>query len=338
MSKLLRAPEKLSETSDIGWMKNDFSNPIGAGSEKKSRFSRRATISGPTCLRDISLQLLPSIMKHRAQNMPVAMTIAGSDSGAGAGIQADLLTFAALDVFGTTAITSLTAQNPKGVSAVLAATPEFVSAQLKQLFGYFDIRALKTGMLYDAGIIKVVCDFIRRHRGIKSVVDPVMVATSGAMLLKDDAVEIVRGELLPLASIVTPNLDEASVLVGSKITSIEEMRAAAEKIASWTKNAVLVKGGHLNDSETVTDILRTKDGLTLEFADKRIPGINTHGSGCTLSAAIAAYLAKGETVEEAVAAGRRYLLAGMRNPIRVSRESFIAHIHPSETREVDDTE
>jgi hydroxymethylpyrimidine/phosphomethylpyrimidine kinase len=264
-------------------------------------------------------------MHHRAQNMPVALTIAGSDSGAGAGIQADLLTFAANDVFGTTAITSLTAQNPKGVSAVLAATPEFVTAQLAQLCAYFDIRALKTGMLYDAEIIGVVCDFLRRHREIKSVVDPVMVATSGAMLLKSDAVEVVRKGLLPLATLVTPNLDEAAVLVGAKITSIQEMRAAAETIASWTKNAVLVKGGHLGDPETVTDILRTKDGLTLAFSDPRLPGINTHGSGCTLSAAIAANLAKGESVEEAVAAGRRYLMAGLRHPIQVSREKFIAH-------------
>jgi hydroxymethylpyrimidine/phosphomethylpyrimidine kinase len=275
---------------------------------------------------DIFPLYLLRVMKYRAQDLPVAMTIAGSDSGAGAGIQADLLSFAAIGVFGTTAITSLTAQNPRGVSAVLAATPEFVAAELSQLSDYFDIRALKTGMLYDTGIIRIVCDFMRRHREIRSVVDPVMVATSGAMLLKEDAVDAVRKELFPLASLVTPNLDEAAVLLKHKITSIDEMRAAAREIALWTKNAVLIKGGHLPDSEKVTDILYTKDGLTLEFSDPRVPDINTHGSGCTLSAAIAAYMAKGESVEEAVAAGRRYLLNGMANPLSVSKTKFIAHI------------
>ena len=262
--------------------------------------------------------------------MPVAMTVAGSDSGAGAGIQADLLTFAALGVFGTTAITSLTAQNPKGVSSVFAVAPEFVVAQLLQLCAYFDIRAMKTGMLYDAGIIHVVCDFMRRHREIKAVVDPVMVATSGAMLLRAEAAEAVEKELLPLATLVTPNLDEAQVILDRKIATTDEMRDAAREISSRAKTAVLLKGGHLADEENVTDILFTKDGLTLEFTDPRIPKVNTHGSGCTLSAAIAAHLAKGESVEESVAEGRRYLLAGMKNPLSVSGERFIAHLATDE--------
>ena len=265
-------------------------------------------------------------MPYLTPDLPVALTIAGSDSGAGAGIQADLLTFAANNVFGTTAITCLTAQNPRGVSAVQAATPEFVTAQLAQLSGFFKIRALKTGMLYDAGIIRAVCAFLRANRGIRSVVDPVMVATSGAMLLREDAVAVVRAELLPLATLITPNLDEAAVLLGRPIANVAEMRVAAQELGALTRTAVLLKGGHLDSPDTVTDILFTKDGLTLEFADARVPGINTHGSGCTLSAAIAAQLARGELLEEAVAAGRRYLLAGMRNSIGVAGERFIAHL------------
>jgi hydroxymethylpyrimidine/phosphomethylpyrimidine kinase len=264
-------------------------------------------------------------MKHTIKELPVVTTIAGSDSGAGAGIQADLLTFAALGVFGTTAITSLTAQNPKGVVAVQAVTPEFLDAQLGQLAGYFKIRALKTGMLYDAELIKVVCKFLNAHREIQVVVDPVMVATSGAMLLKDDAVAVMLGSLFPLASLITPNLDEVAVILGKKPESVEEMRAAAKKLSEMTRAHVLIKGGHLV-AETVTDVLQTRDGLTMELSDPRVPDVNTHGSGCTLSAAIAAHIGLGESMEEAVAAGRRYLLDGMKHPIAVSGEKFIAHL------------
>lgn len=264
-------------------------------------------------------------MKHSIKELPVATTIAGSDSGAGAGIQADLLTFAALGVFGTTAITSLTAQNPRGVIAVQAVAPDFLEAQLGQLAGYFRIRTLKTGMLYDAELISIVCKFLIAHREIQVVVDPVMVATSGAMLLKDDAVAVMRDKLLPLALLVTPNLDEAGVLLGKKPESVDEMRAAAKKLGEMTRTNVLLKGGHLVE-ENVTDILYTRDGLTMELSDPRVPEVNTHGSGCTLSAAITAHLALGERVEEAVAAGRRYLLEGMKNPIAVSGEKFIAHM------------
>ena len=254
------------------------------------------------------------------------MTIAGSDSGAGAGIQADLLTFAALGVFGTTAITCLTAQNPQGVSAVQAATPEFVEAELNQLASYFKIRALKTGMLYDTGIIRVVCSFIKAHREIISVVDPVMVATSGARLLRDDAIAAVRDELLPLATLITPNLDEAAVLLGKRPASVDEMREAAKALGAMTHTNVLLKGGHLETPESVTDILFTTDGLLMAFSDDRVPDVNTHGSGCTLSAAITACLAKGERLEEAVALGRKYLLKGMQEPIGVNGTQFIAHI------------
>ncbi len=259
-------------------------------------------------------------------NMPVAMTIAGSDSGAGAGIQADLLSFAALGVFGVTAITCLTAQNPSGVKSVHAAPPEFVADELSQLSSYFAIGALKTGMLYDEGIIEVVCAFLEKHRGIAAVVDPVMVATSGAALLKPEAAALVKKRLLPLATLVTPNLDEVAALTGSRPHDAAAMRQAARQIHEDCGAAVLVKGGHLADPDKVTDILYTREGLCLAFEDARQPGVNTHGSGCTLSAAIAALLAREEPLEEAVALARRYLLKGMAHPLVLGRERFISHL------------
>ncbi len=258
--------------------------------------------------------------------MPVAMSVAGSDSGAGAGIQADLLTFAAHGVYGTTAITCLTAQNPDGVSAVQAATPEFVAAQLSQLAGYFDIRAMKTGMLFDSGIVRAVCAFMETRRDIPAVVDPVMVATSGAALLCEEAMAAVRGELLPLATLITPNLDEAAVILGQRPQSVDEMRDAARMLHVMCSTAVLLKGGHLDSGDSVTDILYTADGTMLEFSDERIRGVNTHGSGCTLSAAICAGLAKGMELPEAVFRARHYLMDGMRKGLNLGRDTFIAHL------------
>ncbi|HNX05485.1 MAG TPA: bifunctional hydroxymethylpyrimidine kinase/phosphomethylpyrimidine kinase, partial [Opitutales bacterium] len=260
-----------------------------------------------------------------SSELPVAMTIAGSDSGAGAGIQADLLTFAALGVFGVTAITCLTAQNPSGVRSVHPAPPQFVTDELGSLAAYFHIGAVKTGMLYDSGIINAVCDFLSSRRDLEVVVDPVMVATSGAMLLKPDAAELVKTRLLPLATLVTPNLDEVAVLTGERPTDAASMRGAARRIHEMCGASVLVKGGHL-ESDNITDILFTKRGLCLSFEDGRIADVNTHGSGCTLSAAVAAHLARGEELEEAVALARRYLLNGMKHPIEVSGARFIAHL------------
>ena len=264
-------------------------------------------------------------------DLPVAMSIAGSDSGAGAGIQADLLTFAAHGVFGTTAITCLTAQNPDGVMAVQAAKPEFVSAQMLQIDSYFRPRALKTGMLYDKGIINAVCDFLESRREIPAVVDPVMVATSGAALLCDEAMSSIRGLLLPLATLITPNLDEAAVILGHRPQNVPDMREAARMLNAITGTAILLKGGHLDSHTQVTDILYTNDGKMREYSDKRVLNVNTHGSGCTLSAAIAACLAKGQPLEMAVENARAYLLAGMRSSIRVGRDCFIAHLVPSQT-------
>jgi hydroxymethylpyrimidine/phosphomethylpyrimidine kinase len=255
---------------------------------------------------------------------PVVLTIAGSDSGAGAGIQADLLTFAAHKVFGTTAVTCLTAQNPDGVTAIEALPAAFVAEEIAQIDRYYTVRALKTGMLYSGAIIDVVADFLRRHRQIPAVVDPVMVATSGAMLLQPEALAAVREKLLPLAVLVTPNLDEVGVLLGEKPATAAEMSWAGSKLTRRYGVPFLVKGGHLPGGD-LTDVLVTPEGETRTYASKRLDGIDTHGSGCTLSAAIAANLARGLDLNRAVEAARAYLRRGMERSLTVGGRRFINH-------------
>ncbi|OHE79593.1 MAG: bifunctional hydroxymethylpyrimidine kinase/phosphomethylpyrimidine kinase [Verrucomicrobia bacterium RIFCSPLOWO2_12_FULL_64_8] len=254
----------------------------------------------------------------------VVLTIAGSDSGGHAGIQADLATFAAHDVFGTTAITCLTAQNPEGVSAIRAMPAAFVMEQILQVERYFRLRALKTGMLFSSGIIGAVADFLRAHRGIPAVVDPVMVATSGAVLLKPRALAAVRTRLLPLAALVTPNLDEVAVLLGEKPSDPAAMVDAGRTLARTYGVPFLVKGGHL-PGNGLTDVLAWPAGKVKVFISERISGIDAHGSGCTLSAAIAANLAKGLKLTPAVEAARGYLLRGMRRAIKLAGRRFINH-------------
>jgi len=257
--------------------------------------------------------------------LPVALTIAGSDSGAGAGIQADLLTFAANGVFGTTAITCLTAQNPNGVTAIEALPAAFVREQILQVHRGFRVRALKTGMLHSAAIVSAVADFLRSARGIPAVIDPVMVATSGAALLEPEALAAVKEQLLPCATLVTPNLDEVAVLLGERPDTAAAMIEAARRLAQSYGVAVLVKGGHLSGDE-LTDVLATPHGEPGIFASKRILGVNTHGSGCTLSAAIAAQLARGLALEAAVGAARAYLRRGLERSLPVSGQRFINHL------------
>ncbi len=257
--------------------------------------------------------------------LPVALSIAGSDSGGGAGVQADLLTFAANGVFGATAITCLTAQNPDGVSGVTAVAPEFVAEQARQVFRFFEVRAVKTGMLFSAPIIGAVAELLRERRGVPAVVDPVMVATSGATLLQPDAVAAVCERLLPLAALVTPNLDEAAVLLGRRPGDEAAMRAGALELARRFGVPFLLKGGHLGGAELV-DVLARPDGGTERWSGERIEGVDTHGSGCTLSSAIAAQLALGRPLVEAVAAGRDYLRRGMERGARAGGRRFIAHL------------
>lgn len=277
-------------------------------------------------------------MKDSTKNdLPVALTIAGSDSGGGAGIQADLLTFAAHGVFGTTAITALTAQNPDGVSAVHPVPAEFVREQAEQVARYFKIGAAKTGMLATAEIIHAVADFFEAHREIKVVVDPVMIATSGAKLIDDAAIATLRERLIPLASLVTPNLDEAEVLLGEKFawranpkTQSGEISESAEKLAEALGVPVLLKGGHGNGDE-VFDVLafpKAQGGFDSFVKHPRVAETNTHGSGCTLSAAIAANLAGDarENLSAAVSRAVDYVSAGISKPLPVAGDRFIAHL------------
>lgn len=259
-----------------------------------------------------------------SEELPVALTIAGSDSGAGAGIQADLLTFAAHGVFGTTAITCLTAQNPDGVTGIETMAASFVLEQILQVHRGFRIRALKTGMLHSAGIVTTVADFLRREPGIPAVIDPVMVATSGAGLLEAGALAAVREELLPRATLVTPNLDEVAVLLGERPASAADMTEAGRQLARMHGVAFLVKGGHLKGEE-ITDVLVGAGGEVRTYTSVRIHGVNTHGSGCTLSAAIAANLARGCGLEDAVGAARAYLLRGMEHSLLLGGRRFINH-------------
>ncbi len=251
-----------------------------------------------------------------------AMTIAGSDSGGGAGIQADMLSIAANGVYACTAIAAITAQNPDGVSAVLGVPPQTLRAQMETIESFYNPSAAKTGMLFSAEIVGCVADFFESRNTIRLVVDPVTIATSGAKLLSDDAADILQRRLIPLAELVTPNLDEARLLLGNK--NIENIEAAAGELAQKFGVNVLLKGGHL-PGDNIVDILALKCGTICAFESKRVKSVNTHGSGCTLSAAIAANLAKGLPLKDSVSKARTYLLAGVKNPIKVGGQKFINH-------------
>jgi hydroxymethylpyrimidine/phosphomethylpyrimidine kinase len=240
------------------------------------------------------------------KNIPVALTIAGSDSGGGAGIQADLKTFAALGVHGTSAITCLTAQNPRGVFGIQAATPAMVRAQIEAVFAEFAPAALKSGMLYSTAIIRSVAACLKELPKTALVLDPVMVATSGARLLKDSAIRALRDNLFPLASLLTPNLDEAGVLTGLTIHSPDAMRRAAHQLHDQTGCAILLKGGHLRGMREAIDLFYDgRSELLLQAPFAR--GISTHGTGCTYSAAITALLARGRSLERAVQEAKEFI-------------------------------
>lgn len=231
--------------------------------------------------------------------MIVALTIAGSDSGGGAGIQADLKTFHQLGVFGTSAITAITAQNTLGVTAWEAVSVDLVRKQIAAVASDLSPRAVKSGMLATSEIISAVADEIRRFKLPNYVLDPVMVATSGDLLIEENAVATIAAELIPLATLVTPNADEAAVLTGSRIDSVADMKRAAESIAAMGARAVLLKGGHVLDpGGEIIDVLF--DGDFTEFRHARIETQSTHGTGCTLSGAIAANLALGASLHDAV--------------------------------------
>lgn len=254
--------------------------------------------------------------------MKRALTIAGSDSGGGAGIQADLKTFAARGVFGMSVLTALTAQNTVGVQGVYEIPIEFIAQQIDSVATDIGTDAVKTGMLSSAPIVKVVADKVREHKLAPLVVDPVMVAKSGDHLLRDDARDALVNLLLPLATVVTPNLHEARVLCGFDIVSLDDMKRAAVAIHKMGPHHVVVKGGHLPASSAAIDLLY--DGKDfLEFTSPRLETQNTHGTGCTFASAIAAELAKGNSVAEAVRIAKDYIA----QVIRASMHLGIGHGH-----------
>lgn len=237
---------------------------------------------------------------------PIALTIAGSDSSGGAGIQADLKTFTALGVYGASVLTALTAQNTTGVSAVHLVPPEFIAGQIAAVASDLTVRAVKTGMLGDRAAVFAVADSIARFGGAPLVVDPVMIATSGDPLIAPDAIAAVITALLPKAVLVTPNLPEAARLLGTtEASDLDGVVAQAQALLQLGPRAVLVKGGHGTGSEAV-DVLATREGIET-FRAARIDTRHTHGTGCTLSAAITAELAKGAAMRDAVARAKAFV-------------------------------
>ncbi len=238
------------------------------------------------------------------------MTIAGSDSGGGAGVQADLKTFSALGVYGASALTAITAQNTVGVSAVHELPPDLIAAQIDAVLTDIGVDAVKTGMLFSVPIVEVVAQELERHGITTLVVDPVMVAKSGDALLRQEAVDALRTRLAPLAAVVTPNIPEAETLTGMEIVSAADMRRAAEKIVAMGARAVVIKGGHR--AGPATDLYY--DGFQFrEFSAPRFETGNTHGTGCTFASAVASGLAQGKDVIDAVAQAKEYVTEAIRN-------------------------
>ncbi len=244
------------------------------------------------------------------KHYPRVLSIAGSDSGGGAGIQADLKTFSALGCYGMTAITALTAQNTQGVRGIFGVPPEFLAAQIDAVIEDIGVDAVKIGMLHAPEIVRVVAQAIRKHKLQRVVLDPVMVATSGDRLIAEETVAVLVQELFPLATVITPNLDEAELLLGHKISGIAGLEPAAQELLALGAPNVLLKGGHLQGEEVV-DLLLQPGREPVRLSSQRISSQNVHGTGCTLSSAIAAQLATGHPLEQAVRLARAYILGAI---------------------------
>ena len=255
------------------------------------------------------MNLTPPALARPARYARV-LSIAGSDSGGGAGIQADLKTFSALGCYGMTAITAVTAQNTQGVRAIHGIPPEMLRAQIDAVAEDIGVDAVKIGMLHDPEVVRVVVKAIARHQMLQVVLDPVMVATSGDRLMAHDTVEVLVQELFPLTTVITPNLDEAALLLGRTIDGADALDDAASALLALGAPAVLLKGGHL-PGDLVVDVLALAGGGRLRLQSPRIATHNGHGTGCTLSAAIAAHLALGLPLAQAVEQARAYILGAI---------------------------
>lgn len=242
---------------------------------------------------------------------PNILTIAGSDSGGGAGIQADIKTIMANGCYGMTAITALTAQNGAGVAGIEAPSPDFTALQLKTVLEGFHVDAAKTGMLYSAGIIKAIAPILE-NKNFPLVVDPVCVSQSGSPLLREDAVDALKESVIPLADLLTPNKPEAEKLTGQKIETLEDIGRACKKLLQMGARAVLIKGGHMDSPVMCVDYLMRENGELREFSQARVNTRNNHGTGCSLSAAIACGLGQGLPLETAIAKAQRYMNLALR--------------------------
>ena len=268
-------------------------------------------------------------MPHTQRPVSV-LTIAGSDSGGGAGIQADLKTFAAHRIHGLSAIAALTAQHTRGVTAVEVPQPTFLRAQIDACFADFDIRAVKIGMLANADTIQAVVKALDQHCPESIVVDPVMVATSGAQLLANSAIEVLRRRLLPMATVITPNLHEAEFLLDRKIPDLDAMRQACDDLLDLGAGGVLLKGGHLDTGDEVVDLFAarrdTGGRMHREIHHPRL-AVNAHGTGCTLAAAIAARLARGEELVDACHGASDYVHRALATGTRPGRGDILVLDH-----------
>lgn len=245
--------------------------------------------------------------RNETYRYPVALTIAGSDSGGGAGIQADIKTFSSLGVFGTSAITAITAQNTQGVRGIQAISPEILKGQIEAVLEDFAVDALKIGMLHNKDAVKVVSGILSSFPRIPVILDPVMISTSGSKLMEDDAIHAIIEELFPKAMLLTPNIPEAEYLSGIKIRREEDISRAARKLRERGCGALLIKGGHIPGAETVDRLFTDDDDAPICLASPTIDTFNTHGTGCTLSSAIAAYMALGHSLVEAVRLAKEYM-------------------------------
>ena len=235
------------------------------------------------------------------------LTIAGSDSGGGAGIQADLKTFSAIGCYGMSVITALTAQNTRGVTGIHAVPPSFAAQQIDAVLSDIGADAVKIGMLYSDELIEVVAGALKKHGARKIVLDPVMVAQSGDKLLQDDAIEAIKTHLMPLSDVVTPNIPEASVLCGRQLKNWRDIENAAEILARHGSRSILIKGGHGNENKSTDLLFLARENRFVRLTADRIETDNNHGTGCTLSSAIASYMAKGMDIEEAVQKAKTFM-------------------------------
>lgn len=252
------------------------------------------------------------------------MTIAGSDNSGGAGIEADLKTFTTLGVYGTCAITCVVAENPARVKSIQAVKPSLLTDQIDLIFEAYPVRAIKTGMLFSKALIETTVSALRYRKKIQLVIDPVMVASSGARLFRSNAIRVLEEQLIPLATLLTPNLDEAALFLEQPISSVLAMREAAVALQRRFGCAILLKGGHLK-GEKATDILATRHEV-LAMQAEFIPTLHTHGTGCTLSAAITAYLAQGASLKEAVKAGKFFISRVIRKRRRLGVYEVLNHL------------